>query len=69
MIAQILVYGTLKGAILAFIAVGFSLPGILQVKFGDKFRCATVLKQMVRAGHFGMKTGRDFFTYEKDGRA
>lgn len=43
--------------------------GILQAEFGDKFRCAPVLKQMVRAGHLGMKTGRGFFTYEKGGRA
>ncbi|WP_426447490.1 3-hydroxyacyl-CoA dehydrogenase family protein [Paenibacillus sp. S-38] len=37
-------------------------------EFGDvKYRPAVILKQMVRAGHLGMKTGQGFFRYDKDG--
>jgi 3-hydroxybutyryl-CoA dehydrogenase len=37
-------------------------------EFGDtKFRPATLLKKMVRAGHLGVKTGEGFFRYDKDG--
>lgn len=43
--------------------------GILREEFGDKFLCAPVLKQMVRAGHLGVKTGRGFYTYENGKRA
>ncbi|ADI02011.1 MAG TPA: 3-hydroxybutyryl-CoA dehydrogenase [Syntrophothermus lipocalidus] len=35
-------------------------------EFGDpKFRPALALKQKVRAGHFGVKTGKGFFDYTK----
>lgn len=37
-------------------------------EFGDlKYRPSFLLKQMVRAGHLGTKTGQGFFTYDKDG--
>ncbi|WP_248925478.1 3-hydroxyacyl-CoA dehydrogenase family protein [Paenibacillus hamazuiensis] len=37
-------------------------------EFGDiKYRPAPVLKQMVRAGQLGVKTGQGFFRYNKDG--
>ncbi|WP_010492007.1 3-hydroxyacyl-CoA dehydrogenase family protein [Paenibacillus elgii] len=37
-------------------------------EFGDvKYRPAVLLKQMVRAGHLGTKTGQGFFRYDKDG--
>ncbi|MFB6363851.1 3-hydroxyacyl-CoA dehydrogenase family protein [Paenibacillus elgii] len=37
-------------------------------EFGDvKYRPAVLLKQMVRAGHLGTKTGHGFFRYDKDG--
>ena len=37
-------------------------------KFGDiKYRPSFLLKQMVRAGHLGVKTGKGFFGYNKDG--
>ncbi len=38
---------------------------VLYREFGDpKFRPAPILRQMVRAGHLGRKTGKGFFTYE-----
>lgn len=37
-------------------------------EFGElKYRPSFLLKQMVRAGHLGTKTGQGFFTYDKDG--
>lgn len=35
----------------------------LQQEFGDKYRPAPLLREMVRAGHLGRKTGRGFYTY------
>ncbi len=36
---------------------------ILQKEFGDKYRPAPLLRQMVRAGHTGRKAGRGFYDY------
>jgi 3-hydroxybutyryl-CoA dehydrogenase len=37
-------------------------------EFGDiKYRPSFLLKQMVRKGHLGTKTGQGFFRYDKDG--
>ncbi|MVO99993.1 3-hydroxyacyl-CoA dehydrogenase family protein [Paenibacillus lutrae] len=37
-------------------------------EFGDvKYRPSFLLKQMVHAGHLGVKTGEGFFRYDKDG--
>ena len=37
-------------------------------EFGElKYRPATMLKKMVKAGHLGVKTGEGFFNYDKDG--
>jgi 3-hydroxybutyryl-CoA dehydrogenase len=37
--------------------------GILEDEFGPKFKSAPLLRQMVRAGHLGRKTGQGFYTY------
>ncbi len=36
---------------------------ILEEEFGERFKCAPLLKQMVRAGHFGVKSGKGFYDY------
>jgi len=36
----------------------------LQEEFGDKYRPAPLLRQMVRAGQLGQKTGRGFYEYK-----
>ncbi|CAG7605162.1 3-hydroxybutyryl-CoA dehydrogenase [Paenibacillus solanacearum] len=52
----------------------FGLDSILDAmermfrEFGDvKYRPAVLLKQMVRAGQLGTKTGQGFFSYDRDG--
>jgi len=37
--------------------------GILEEEFGPKFKVAPLLKQMLRAGHLGRKTGQGFYKY------
>jgi 3-hydroxybutyryl-CoA dehydrogenase len=36
---------------------------VLEDEFGERFKCAPLLKQMVRAGHLGVKTGKGFYNY------
>lgn len=38
----------------------------LHRELGEKFRPCPLLKQMVRAGYLGRKTGRGFYTYTKE---
>jgi 3-hydroxybutyryl-CoA dehydrogenase len=38
----------------------------LHGELGEKFRPCPLLKQMVRAGYLGRKTGRGFYTYTKE---
>ncbi|MFC5448139.1 3-hydroxyacyl-CoA dehydrogenase family protein [Paenibacillus aestuarii] len=48
-------------------AVQAALEGMFR-EYGDiKYRPSYLLKQMVRAGHLGVKTGEGFFRYDKDG--
>ncbi|WNR42403.1 3-hydroxyacyl-CoA dehydrogenase family protein [Paenibacillus roseipurpureus] len=48
-------------------AVQAALEGMFR-EYGDiKYRPSYLLKQMVRAGHLGAKTGEGFFRYDKDG--
>lgn len=48
-------------------AVLAALEGMFR-EYGDiKYRPSYLLKQMVRAGHLGAKTGEGFFRYDKDG--
>ena len=37
--------------------------GVLEEEFGDRFRCAPLLKQMMRAGELGIKSGKGFYQY------
>ncbi len=54
-------------ALIDLVGVDITLD-VLEVfykEFGDpKFRPAPILRQMVRAGHLGRKTGRGFYVYE-----
>lgn len=48
-------------------SVHAALEGMFR-DYGDmKYRPSFLLKQMVRAGHLGAKTGEGFFRYDKDG--
>ncbi|MFD0694782.1 3-hydroxyacyl-CoA dehydrogenase family protein [Paenibacillus sp. GCM10027628] len=48
-------------------SVQAALEGMFR-EYGDiKYRPSFLLKQMVRAGHLGVKTGEGFFRYDKDG--
>ncbi|NQX64839.1 NAD(P)-binding domain-containing protein [Paenibacillus alba] len=48
-------------------SVQAALEGMFR-DYGDiKYRPSFLLKQMVRAGHLGAKTGEGFFRYDKDG--
>ena len=38
---------------------------VLEDEWGERFKCAPILKQMVNAGHIGVKSGRGFYNYQK----
>jgi len=42
-----------------------SITEVLQKDFGDKYRACPLLRQMVRAGLLGRKTGKGFYNWEK----
>lgn len=49
------------------VGVDIVLHGLesMQREFGDKYQPAPLLRQMVRAGRLGRKTGRGFYDYQK----
>lgn len=56
--------GPLALADLVGLDVTLSVLNVLYTEYGDpKFRPAPLLKEMVRAGHLGRKTGKGFFEY------
>ena len=58
--------GPLALADLVGIDVVLAVIEVFHKEFADsKYRPALLLKQMVRAGHLGMKTGRGFYNYQK----
>ncbi len=60
--------GPLALADLIGLDVTLDVLSVLYDEFGDpKFRPATLLKEMVRAGYLGRKTGKGFFEYGKKG--
>jgi 3-hydroxybutyryl-CoA dehydrogenase len=58
--------GPLELADIVGLDVCLKVSEYLHDEFGDsKYRTANCLKQLVRAGHLGVKTGRGFHKYEK----
>ena len=56
--------GPLALADLVGLDVTLSVLNVLYAEYGDpKFRPAPLLREMVRAGHLGRKTGKGFFEY------
>ncbi|ABO50023.1 3-hydroxyacyl-CoA dehydrogenase [Desulforamulus reducens MI-1] len=58
--------GPLALADMVGIDIVLAVAEVFYKEFADsKYRPALLLKQMVRAGHLGVKTGRGFYSYQK----
>jgi 3-hydroxybutyryl-CoA dehydrogenase len=61
--------GPLELTDLVGLDVRLSILEHLHRELGEQFRPPALLRQMVRAGHLGRKTGRGFYTYESPPKA
>ena len=55
--------GPLELIDLAGVDIVFHGLETMEKDFGDRFHPAHLLRQMVRAGHLGRKTGKGFYNY------
>lgn len=61
--------GPLKLTDLVGLDVRLAILEHLQKEIGEQFRPPTILRQLVRAGKLGKKTGEGFYVWDADGKA